>query len=57
MIFLKRKKFWTKIGEPLQILYSLTHFVEYRFTLFNYSTKAAGGLVDFDYFRMNDKIE
>jgi hypothetical protein len=57
MIILKSKKFWTKIGEPLQMLYSLTHFVGYHFSLFNYSTKAAGGLVDFDYFRMNDKIE
>lgn len=39
------------------MLNALAYCVGYRFSLFNYSTKAAGGLVDFDYFRMNDKIE
>jgi beta-xylosidase len=50
-------KLWTKIGKPLQMSYSLAHFVGYRFALFNYSTKAAGGFVDFDYFRVSNKIE
>ncbi|HEY4208720.1 MAG TPA: hypothetical protein VGM31_17960 [Puia sp.] len=27
----------------------------YRFGLFNYATRAAGGYVDFDYFRIGDK--
>jgi beta-xylosidase len=49
-------KLWTSIGEPLQMSYSLTHFVGYRFTLFNYSTKVAGGFVDFDYFRVSNEI-
>jgi hypothetical protein len=47
---------WTTIGTPLQMVYSLAHFVGYRFALFNYSTKAAGGFVDFDYFRVGNKI-
>jgi len=37
--------------------YSLAHFVGYRFALFNYSTKVAGGSVDFDYFRISNKID
>jgi hypothetical protein len=27
-----------------------------RFALFNYATRTAGGFVDFDYFRVSDKI-
>jgi beta-xylosidase len=50
-------KQWSKIGKPLQMSYSLAHFVGYRFALFNYSTKAAGGFVDFDFFRISDNIE
>jgi xylan 1,4-beta-xylosidase len=44
---------WTAIGKPLQMSYSLSQFVGYRFTLFDYSTKTAGGSVDFDYFRVS----
>jgi beta-xylosidase len=47
---------WTRIGTPLQMAYTLPHFMGYRFTLFNYATKTAGGSVDFDYFRISDKI-
>ena len=50
-------KRWTKIGKPLQMSYSLAHFVGYRFALFNYSTKTAGGFVDFDFFRISNNIE
>jgi beta-xylosidase len=50
-------KLWTTIGKPLQMSYSLAHFVGYRFALFNYSTKTAGGFVDFDYFRVSNKID
>ena len=49
-------KLWTKIGKPLQMSYSLAHFVGYRFALFNYSSKTAGGFVDFDFFRISNKI-
>jgi len=48
---------WTKIGSVLQMAYTLPHFMGYRFGLFNYATKAAGGFVDFDYYRVNDQID
>jgi beta-xylosidase len=47
---------WTAIGKPLRMTYTLPHFMGYRFALFNYATKTAGGIVDFDYFRVSDKI-
>lgn len=48
-------KSWTPIGSELKMAYTLPHFMGYRFALFNYTTKTAGGFVDFDYFRVNDK--
>ena len=47
---------WTPIGSTLQMAYTLPHFMGYRFGLFNYSTKTAGGYADFDFFRISDKI-
>ena len=47
---------WTLIGNQLQMQYTLPHFMGYRFALFNFATKAAGGYVDFDYFRISDKL-
>jgi len=44
---------WTAIGKPLHMVYTLPHFMGYRFALFNYATKSAGGSVDFDYFRVS----
>ena len=49
-------KTWTKIGKPLQMAYTLPHFMGYRFGLFNFATKTPGGLVDFDFFRVSDEI-
>jgi len=49
-------KSWTPIGSQLKMEYSLSHFMGYRFGLFNYATKNIGGFVDFDYFRIEDKI-
>ena len=46
---------WTAIGKPLQMVYTLPHFMGYRFALFNYATKTAGGFVDFDYFRVSGR--
>jgi beta-xylosidase len=43
---------WTSIGQPLSMAYTIPHFMGYRFGLFNYATHAAGGYVDFDYFRI-----
>ncbi len=36
--------------------YDLPHFMGYRFGLFNFTTEVAGGIVDFDYFKVSDKI-
>lgn len=47
---------WTKIGDYVQMTYSLKHFMGYRFGLFNYATKSIGGYVDFDYFRVEPKM-
>lgn len=47
-------KQWAAIGTTLKMSYTLPHFMGYRFGLFNYSTKAAGGHADFDYFRIGD---
>jgi beta-xylosidase len=47
---------WTKIGKPLSMRYTLPHFMGYRFGLFNFATQTIGGYVDFDYFRVTDKI-
>lgn len=47
-------KQWTAIGEPLQMAYTLPHFMGYRFAIFNYATKQPGGFVDVDYFRVEE---
>ena len=44
---------WESIGEPLQMRYTLTHFMGYRFGLFNYASDMVGGSVDFDYFHIS----
>ena len=46
-------KSWAPIGRPSRLTYSYpTHFMGYRYGLFFYSTKTAGGRVDFDYYRI-----
>lgn len=47
---------WISIGIPLHMAYTLPHFMGYRFALFNFATKTAGGFVDFDYYRINEKL-
>jgi beta-xylosidase/alpha-L-arabinofuranosidase len=49
-------KTWTAIGGTLKMAYTLPHFMGYRFGLFNFSTRVAGGFADFDFFRMSDRI-
>ena len=49
-------KTWTKIGAVLQMAYTLPHFMGYRFGLFNFAARSAGGFVDFDYYRISDKL-
>lgn len=48
-------KSWTKIGNQLKMEYSMPHFMGYRYGLFNYATKSAGGYVDFDWFHIENK--
>ncbi len=50
------EKTWTRTGEELVMRYTLPHFMGYRFGLFNYATKEAGGHSDFDYFRIRDTM-
>ncbi|MBN2862511.1 MAG: glycoside hydrolase 43 family protein [Bacteroidales bacterium] len=45
-------KSWIPIGTQLNMEYSMPHFMGYRYGLFIYSTKAPGGYVDFDWFRI-----
>jgi len=45
-------KKWVEIGSVLNMAYTLPHFMGYRFGLFDYATKEAGGYVDFDWFRV-----
>jgi beta-xylosidase len=46
-------KSWRSIGSPLRMTYNLAHFMGYRFGLFNFATKEAGGYADFDFLRIN----
>lgn len=48
---------WTAIGNTLSMKYELTHFVGYRYGLFNFGTKNTGGYVDFDFFKIGEDIE
>jgi beta-xylosidase len=50
-------KIWKPIGTSLKMEYSMPHFMGYRFGLFNYATKTPGGYVDFDWFRINEKLK
>lgn len=48
---------WTKLGEELRMTYSTgNHFMGYRFALYNFAKTTVGGYVDFDYYRISDKI-
>ncbi|MOA16699.1 hypothetical protein D3C78_1369270 [compost metagenome] len=42
---------WIQIGRPLEMKYTLDHFMGYRIGLYNYATRVIGGYVDFDCFR------
>ncbi len=49
-------KSWTRIGAPLKMPYTIPHFMGYRFGLFCYAAEQTGGIADFDYFRITDRI-
>ena len=46
---------WEAIGTTLQMAYTIPHFMGYRFGLFNYATKTAGGYADYNFFHISDK--
>ncbi|MCJ8208598.1 glycoside hydrolase 43 family protein [Mucilaginibacter sp. RS28] len=50
-------KSWTRLGDTLQMVYTLPHFMGYRFGLFNYATKTPGGFADFDYYHLSERPE
>lgn len=50
-------KAWTLIGDELRMRYTLPHFMGYRFGLFTFATKEAGGHADFDFFRLEDRVQ
>ena len=43
---------WTAIGTPLQMRYTLPHFMGYRFALFYFATQNPGGFGEFDYYQI-----
>lgn len=45
---------WNKIGNTLNMSFTIPHFMGYRFAIFNYATQSTGGYVDVDYFHVND---
>ncbi|MDQ8183443.1 glycoside hydrolase 43 family protein [Pelagicoccus sp. SDUM812005] len=47
---------WERIGEALQMRYTLPHFMGYRFGLFNWASEEVGGYVDFDYYRISGEL-
>ena len=47
---------WNRVGDELQMKYTLPHFMGYRFGLFNYATKSIGGYADFDFFKISDEM-
>jgi beta-xylosidase len=52
---------WKSIGNTVSMHYTLGMFVGYRFSLFDYATKTAGGYADFDWYKIgatfNDAID
>ena len=49
-------KTWTRSGNAINMPYSMPHFMGYRFGIFNFATKEAGGFVDVDYFRIGTDL-
>jgi beta-xylosidase len=47
---------WEPIGTPVQMAYTIPHFMGYRFGLFNYATMLSGGYVDFDFFHISNAL-
>lgn len=47
---------WYSIGRPLQMKYTLDHFMGYRIGLYCYATLSNGGYADFDEFRYSRTV-
>jgi beta-xylosidase len=47
---------WKPIGRSINMVYSIPHFMGYRFAMFCYSSGESGGFADFDWFRVNPEI-
>lgn len=47
---------WTFVNKMTNLEYSMLHFTGYKFALFNFATEETGGYVDFDYFRIDDRL-
>ena len=47
---------WIEIGRPLEMKYTLDHFMGYRIGLFNYASLETGGYVDIDYFHFTKLV-
>lgn len=50
---------WQPLGDPtgpLVMDWSLSHFMGYRFGLFDYATQSTGGHVDVDYYLLSDTL-
>lgn len=45
---------WRAIGSELKMIYTLPHFMGYRFGLFYQSTEVDGGRADFDFFHISE---
>jgi len=51
-------KNWVDTNQSRRVDFGWTqHFCGFRFGIFNFATEQTGGFVDFDYFRINDKLE
>ena len=47
---------WTPIGKKVDMVYSIPHFMGYRFGLFCYSSEGSPGFADFDWFRVQSEL-
>lgn len=47
---------WKPIGKNVDMVYSIPHFMGYRFGLFCYSSGTSGGYADFDWFRVKAEL-
>lgn len=50
-------KSWTAFGNTIKMEYKLTHFMGYRYGLFNFGTRNTGGYADFDFFRIGKTVD